>query len=197
MKSGGMSTATISSPIDAALQARPGSPPDAIDRIVVDVPYTAPLVLIHHRPTTPLAAKFSLEYCVAAALLDGEVGLGQFTEAAVTRPEVQSLLRRVVYRVPDDWQKGAGPWRPGHANVEVGLQDGTVRVGRTTVPKGDAANPMPDAELEAKFLACAALALGGEQAARTLDLIRGFERLDNVNRVTAALAVPALAPQRG
>jgi 2-methylcitrate dehydratase PrpD len=182
--------------IDAALSAGGGLPVEAIDRVVVDVPYTAPLVLIHHRPVAPLAAKFSLEYCVAAALLDGDVGLAQFTEAMVNRPEVQSLLRRVEYRVPDAWQKGAGPWRHTHARVEVRLRDGTVRTGETTVPRGDGAKPMSDAELEAKFLTCAGRALGGDQARRALDLVRQFERLDRVRRMADALVGPALIAQR-
>ena len=177
--------------VDAALSIT-GLPVASIDRVAVDVPYTAPLVLIHHEPRTPLAAKFSLEYCVAAALLDGHVGFEQFTEAMVTRPEAQALLRRVTYRIPDAWQKGAGPWRLGHARVEVRLRDGSVRTGETAVPKGDAANPLSDAELEAKFRICASRALGDAPAARVLDLIRDVARLDDVRRLTDALARPAL-----
>jgi 2-methylcitrate dehydratase PrpD len=164
-----------------------------IDSVMVDVPYTAPLVLIHHRPTTPLAAKFSLEYCVAAALLDGCVTLGHFTEKAVSRPDLQLLLQRVEYRVPEDWQKGAGPWKQGHGRVEVRLKDGSVRRGVTTAPKGDAANPMSDEELAIKFLECATLALGEERAKDALELVRSFERLEEVRRLTEKLVAPALS----
>lgn len=177
--------------VDAALQVAGGLAEPAVERVLVDVPYTAPLVLIHHRPTTPLAAKFSLEYCVATALLDGRVGLTHFTEDAVRRPDLQALLRRVDSRVPDGWQKGAGPWKQGHGRVEVRLRDGSLRTGVTSVPKGDAANPMSDQELEAKFLECAAIALGQARAAIALDLVRSVERLTDVRRLTEALAAPA------
>lgn len=177
--------------VDATLQVTGGLSDEVIDRVMVDVPYTAPLVLIHHRPTTPLAAKFSLEYCVAAALLDGRVTLGHFTEEAVSRPDLQSLLRRIEYRVPEDWQKGAGPWKQGHGRVEVRLKDGSVRRGVTTAPKGDAANPMSDEELEAKFLDCAALALGEGRAKDALELVRSVERLDDVRHLTERLVAPA------
>ncbi len=176
--------------IDAALQLSGGLTESAIERVMVDVPYTAPLVLIHHRPATPLAAKFSLEYCVARALLDGRVALGHFAEESVNQPEVQALLRRVEYRIPDDWQKGAGPWKLGHARVEVRLRDGTLRRGETTVPRGDCTNPLSDQELEAKFLECAVLALGDHRAEEALELIRAFERLDNVRRLVAILVPP-------
>ena len=176
--------------VDAALQVAGGLSEGAIEHVLVDVPYTAPLVLIHHRPATPLAAKFSLEYCVAVALLDGRVGLDHFTEKAVRRPDLQSLLQRVEYRVPEDWQKGAGPWKQGHGRVEVRLRDGRVRTGVTAVAKGDAANPMSDAELEAKFLECASLALGEARAQDVLGQVRAFERLPDIRRLTGALAAP-------
>ena len=179
--------------IDAALQVAGGLTDELIDSVMVDVPYSAPLLLIHHRPETPLAAKFSLEYCVAAALLDGGVTLRHFTEEAVRRPELQSLLRRVEYRVPADWQKGAGAWRQGHGRVEVKLSDGSIRVGVTTAPRGDAANPMSDEELEAKFLGCAGLALGDGRAKDALELVRSFERLDDVRRLTDELMAPVPA----
>ena len=51
-------------------------------------------------PTTPYQAKFSLAYVVCAALLEGAVGLEQFTperfsERGVQEPEVAALLTRV------------------------------------------------------------------------------------------------------
>jgi 2-methylcitrate dehydratase PrpD len=177
--------------VDAALQVTGGLSDGVIDGVMVDVPYTVPLVLIHHRPTRPLAAKFSLEYCVAAALLDGRVTLDHFTEEALSRPDLQSLLRRVEYRVPEDWQKGAGPWKQGHGRVEVRLRDGSARRGVTTAPKGDAANPMSDQELESKFLECAALALGEERAKDALELVRSVDRLEDVRRLTETLGAPA------
>ncbi|HSB77966.1 MAG TPA: MmgE/PrpD family protein [Candidatus Methylomirabilis sp.] len=179
--------------VDAALQVTAGLSDAAIESVTVDVPYTAPLILIHHRPTTPLAARFSLEYCVAAALLDGRVTLSHFTQEAVRRPDLQSLLRRIDYRVPEDWEKGAGTWKQGHGRVEVRLRDGSVRRGATTAPRGDAANPMSDEDLEAKFLECASLTLGEGRAKDALELIRSVERLDDVGRLTDMLTGAAAA----
>jgi 2-methylcitrate dehydratase PrpD len=176
--------------VEAALQVAGGLAEAQIERVVVDVPYTAPQILIHHRPTTPLAAKFSLEYCVAAALLDGRVSLGHFTKEAVSRGELQALLRRVEYRVPEDWQKGAGPWKQGHGRVEVYLRDGSARRGVTTAPRGDAANPMSDEALAAKFLECAGVALGAARAGQALEQIISLQRLDDVRRLADLLAAP-------
>ncbi len=177
--------------VDSALQITGGLSADAIEGITVDIPYTAPLVLIHHQPKTALAGKFSLEYCVAAALLDGCVTVNHFRDEAVNRPDLQALLQKVEYRVPDAWQKGAGPWKLDSARVEVRLKDGSVRRGATDLPRGNAANPLGDDELEAKFLDCASSALGGAQASKVLALVQALEGIRNVGELTQNLMVPA------
>jgi len=179
--------------IDAALACAGGLTEPDVRSAVVDVPYTAPLILIHHRPAMPLEARFSLEYTVAAALLDGAVTLTHFNPDAVARPDLQALLRRIDYRVPDEWRKGAGELNMGQARIEVRLADGSVRRAQVAAPRGSAANPLSDAQLEAKFLDCAALALGTGGARRALDLVRDLESLTDVRGLAAALAAPAAA----
>jgi formyl-CoA transferase len=48
--------------------------------------------LIHHRPATGLQGKFSMEYAIAAALLDGRPGFASFTDEAVRRPAARGLV---------------------------------------------------------------------------------------------------------
>jgi 2-methylcitrate dehydratase PrpD len=70
-----------------------GAIPDG--RIRVRTPASSVQPLIHHRPRTGLEGKFSLEYGVAATLLDGTPGLHSFSDDAVRRPEAQALVERV------------------------------------------------------------------------------------------------------
>ncbi|WP_160148694.1 MmgE/PrpD family protein [Amycolatopsis alkalitolerans] len=110
--------------------------------------------LIHHRPRSGLEGKFSAEYVVAAALLDGRLGLDTYTDAAVTRPEVQALAERVdvtEQRVPP---RGPAEWDQAYAVIRVELADGSVRETRVDVPRGDCRAPLSDAELEAKLKDC-------------------------------------------
>jgi 2-methylcitrate dehydratase PrpD len=64
-------------------------------RIRVRAPASSVQPLIHHRPRTGLEGKFSLEYGIAAALLDGAPGMASFTDAAVRRPDAQALIERI------------------------------------------------------------------------------------------------------
>jgi hypothetical protein len=52
-------------------------------------------VLVHARPRTGLEGRFSVAYCLAAAVLDREVTLRQFDDAMVRRPEVEALMSRI------------------------------------------------------------------------------------------------------
>ena len=62
---------------------------------MVRTPESALAPLIHAAPTTGLEGKFSLQYAVAATLLDGRPGIESFTDEAVARPAAQALLARV------------------------------------------------------------------------------------------------------
>lgn len=110
--------------------------------------------LIHHRPRSGLEAKFSAEYVVAAALFDGRLGLDTYTDAAVSRPEIQALVERVdvtEQRVPP---LGPAEWDQAYAVIRLELADGSVRKTRVDVPRGDCRAPLSDAELEAKLKDC-------------------------------------------
>lgn len=64
---------------------------EAIESIQLQTPACALQPLNRHHPTTGLEGKFSLEYGVAAALLDNPIGFASFTDAAVRRPAAQRL----------------------------------------------------------------------------------------------------------
>src|SRR5690606_28026952 len=81
-------------PIDADLRlpAEHNLTPADVVAVIDRAPTFGLTPLIHHDPKTGLQGKFSLEYVVAAALLDGEITLGSFTDEAVNRPEIRALM---------------------------------------------------------------------------------------------------------
>jgi 2-methylcitrate dehydratase PrpD len=178
-------------PIEALFDALAGRRLGVVDvqRIVVEVKYTVPLVGHHHRPTTGLEGKFSLEYCLATALLDGEVTLRQFTDAAVQRDDAQALLRQVEVVVPPDMQKGALPWPPRvGSRVTVHLRTGETLGGICVVQRGQGIlTPLTDQQLEGKFLSCAEPAMGPDRARDILAMLEHVAELGDIAQLTAAL----------
>jgi 2-methylcitrate dehydratase PrpD len=90
---------------------RDGLTAEDVDEIILRTPAATVAPLIHHRPTTGLEGKFSLEYAAAATVLDEHTGFGSFTDDAVRRPAAQALLRRVATQLtgPAGDARRAGP----------------------------------------------------------------------------------------
>jgi 2-methylcitrate dehydratase PrpD len=145
-----------------------------------------PNALIHHRPTTELQAKFSMEFCLAILLLERKAGLEQFTDEVVNRRDVQELVRRVEFGVHPEAE--AAGFDKMTTIVEVELDDGSVVRGRADFGKGSPANPMTDEELAEKFRQCAAWGgLDAKRARAALELAWRIEELPDVGELAESL----------
>ncbi len=132
--------------------ARGGLAASEVRRIVVRTPAATVTPLIHHWPETGLQGKFSLEYGLAAALLDGYPGFGSFTDAAVRRP----AARRLVARVEAHLTAGGAGLLDGEFSAEVLAGDGTVSAVRQRYPPGSPQQPPSADQLRAKLTDCLA-----------------------------------------
>ena len=143
---------------------------DAVERIDVDVDAIVPTILIYARPTTALEAKFSLPFCVAAAVVFGSVGIDTFDDARIRDPKVSALMSRVTMRVDEEIGKG----KPSltEARVRVTLTDGRVLVREAHGARGYPEKPASPADLETKFLSCATRAVPESEARATLARLR-------------------------
>jgi 2-methylcitrate dehydratase PrpD len=180
------SCALTHSAIDALLElrARHQLDPDQISQVEVGVTRVVPTVLIHPRPVTALERKFSMEFCAAAALVDGAVTLETFDEGS-PRPAVEKLMSRVAMAVdpalPAD--------RAGHAwtSVSLHLADGRVLTSAPRGARGHPDQPLSDEALRAKFLACAVRALPRGEAEGVAEQIGAFEAIPDIRALTARL----------
>ena len=68
---------------------------DQIERITIGAGRVIFSAMLYDVPQTGLQAKFSMPYCVAAALVDGKIDLGSFTTERIYRPAVQELMARI------------------------------------------------------------------------------------------------------
>ncbi len=127
-----------------------------------------PHILIHSRPTMALEAKFSLEFCVAIALVDGEVSLKRFSDEKVTDPAAQELMRKIKYVHHPEMESGLDNLR---CEVVVKLQNGRVYSRKVDIAKGDPKNPLSREEINKKYIDCARLSLSPEDTHRSLNHI--------------------------
>jgi len=173
--------------IDAALAAREewkklgDIDPSDVERVECRVPSWLRSVLVYHEPKTGTEGKFSLEFCVAAALLEGKVGVGQFRDEVVTSAPVVEIIRRF------DWQDLEGEiTSPFASEVVVHLKSGRKAVGKAEKPLGEPGNPMSEEQIRDKYRECVGSILGYGVADATLGMLVELERLEDVNRLVQA-----------
>ena len=100
------------------------------------------------RPLNGYAGKFSTPYCIAAGLVRGNVGLGDFSDDAVRDPAVVALASKVRYRIDPD-----NPYPRGFTgHIRATLADGRVVEERQPHLRGGAQEPLTRADIEEKFL---------------------------------------------
>ena len=93
---------------------------------------TALNITANHQPDTVYAAKFSLPFCVALALVKGSCGLKDFTPETLADPEIRHLMS-VVSLVQDPGLDALHPAR-WPAEVEIITKSGLSYCGRTDFP---------------------------------------------------------------
>jgi 2-methylcitrate dehydratase PrpD len=103
---------------------------------------------VKHAPPTPYAAKFSTPFCMAVAFFDRRAGFRQFTEARIRDSVVLDLARKIRYEIDPQNEYPAN--FTGH--LRATLRDGTVHELDQGYMRGGSRAPLPDTELERKFL---------------------------------------------
>lgn len=168
---------------------------DAVDKVICRMPPGGMHVLIYPRPVTGLEGKFSLEYSIAASVLDGKFSLWSFSDEAVRRPGIAALYERIdAHETPtsrgDDpqFEKRSSGSR-GFVEVEVRLKDGRSDQIRIDVPPGAPARELTWDELQAKFMDCARQAprISNANAAAAFDAIRGLGAVNDVRSIVDRL----------
>lgn len=134
--------------------------------------------LIYDRPSTGLQGKFCMRYVVAAALIDGEIAIGTFTDDMVRRRKMQDLLD--VIRVTEaDVDSGEDHW----AEVSLTLKSGAVVTRRVDIPRGSPERPLALAEIQQKFTMCAQNVLPADHASAAREHLHDLERVADIRDV--------------
>jgi len=172
----------------ARIRARPGFNPAAIQAIVCRTAegpvhrLWEPLAE-KRRPTTPYGAKFSLPYCIALVLVEGQAGVEGFSETRTRDPRILDLAGKVRYIVDPTLPY---PQRfTGHVRIE--LADGRILEEAQDAPRGGPEHPLAPEELQAKFRANAARALPAAQVDTLLEGLLAIDQAGDVAPTAAAL----------
>ena len=152
-------------------------------------------VLAFSEPATPYQAKFSMPYCIAAAVVDHQVTLDTFTSHKFEDRNIVETRKKVRLSFPDV------PIWPGLADVgpdtefvgnpvTIRTTDGRSYSARVDIPRGDPALPLTDDELLEKYRDCARSQLRPDDIERSVDLVLGLETVADIGTLMAILSSP-------
>jgi 2-methylcitrate dehydratase PrpD len=171
-----------------SLVHREGFGADDVQRIrVTSLPFVVRMA--DPAPANMLAAKFSIPHAVAAAVVKGTTDVSAFTDAVREDARVRRLAARVEVAGDDTMSMRGGPDRPT-ARVSVELGDGRVLTREAAIVHGDAVNPRPPRELEAKFRALAAETLDAGRVDRVVEMVARLDQVPDISALTALLTSP-------
>lgn len=174
--------------IDAALELRAhhGFSAADIDTVRCEVAPAVLQVVKVAAPRNPMEAKFSLPFCMAAALIDGRIGMDTFTAEKLGDGGVCALMRRVQPRaVSALGERGAFA-----AEITVRLKSGADLVARRDFnlwDRPDVAAPEKREQLLQKFRQCAGRILGDQDIAQVIAIVDALDQEPDLERLTRIL----------
>ncbi|MFL5256723.1 MAG: MmgE/PrpD family protein [Rhodopila sp.] len=167
--------------IDCMLDLVQNSPikADEVEKITVNISDYFSTVLRNHQPETGLAAKFSMEFCMASGIVAQRVGLRELTDGFVQRPDIQALMRKVeivTTQEHDPELPGAAPQDQVTVTLAGGRKIEGTPVARAT---GHPSRPLSDQQIFDKFADC----LDAGRSPIPADIL--FKRLSELQSIAA------------
>jgi 2-methylcitrate dehydratase PrpD len=125
---------------------------DEVEEVIALVDPIASTLLEYPEPITTAEARFSLQHCLAAVMVDGRLSLEHFTCDALERDDLRELGRRVHVKIHPELVKHKEGL--AFAEIQVILGSGVHFTRRTYHPRGSGQRPLSQDELEKKFFDC-------------------------------------------
>jgi aconitate decarboxylase len=170
--------------IDAALELSrmDGFAAAEIDRVLIRGPVMS--YIDRPFPKTGLEGKFSYQYTVAAALLDGQIGIDTFRDSRRFAPEMEALLGKIEMSMDADIPAN---FEEMWVEVTVRARDGRELQARCDRPRGIWGNPLTAEERLTKFRNTAGVLLASADVEEARALIERLETVPRLRDLTAVL----------
>ncbi len=149
--------------------------------------YTTPQMLIHSRPRTALEGKFSMEFCMALALLERKVELPQFKDGKVQDPKIQRIIEKTTFAIRPDLSTIENSGNPS-TTVKIFMKDGRSFTKTVDEAKGTSGNPLTPEEVRNKYRQCVKGIQPKREAEKTIEIVENLETLKKITTLTDLLS---------
>jgi len=141
-------------------------------------------ILSYHSPKTETEAKFSMEYCIARAVIDRRLGLEQFTLKKVNDLQVKNFEKRIKFTIHPQLQNEEGF---GFTTVNVLLNNGNKLSETITKPKGTPVTTLSEEELVEKYIECTKSVLSEQNIKKSIDILKNLEKIENIEELISVI----------
>ncbi|MFC1862584.1 MmgE/PrpD family protein [Thermodesulfobacteriota bacterium] len=130
-------------------------------------------------PPNPDIAQVSIPYTVAAALIEGKVGIPEVSGDKIRDPQILNLAKKVKYTVDSAYDEGMAI----RAWVRIRMKDGTEYVKEVNTPKGSIENPFNERDVRDKFTNNATMVLPENQALKLAESVLKLDYVDDISEL--------------
>ncbi|MGD8226135.1 MAG: MmgE/PrpD family protein [Desulfobacteraceae bacterium] len=162
-----------------------------IDRVEVTVPPYAYKLVGHPfeiGANPRVNAQFSIQYCVASALVRGDSKLDHFEESSVMDPDIMALSKKIqVISDPKLDERGHTA-----LDMKISIRNGDAYFKQMDIAPGFPGNPLTRKEHEQHFWNCMEFSGGllpRERAEEIVSQVSRFEELDDIRTLIPLLLV--------
>jgi len=141
---------------------------------------------VKRKPRTIIDAQFSVPWVVATALVNGQVTLDDFTDAAIKRPEILKVAGKVSGKLVSEMDRhGVGP-----GGVIIKMKDGAEYREEVEHCLGSTERPMTFKDVTRKFRECvggSVKQLAKETIEKVIKMVGRLENLDDATQIIKLL----------
>jgi 2-methylcitrate dehydratase PrpD len=156
-----------------------------VDSIYAGSGPVGPVMLFYRRPETGAQGKFCMPFVLAAAVVNGQVGLDTFSEEFVKNQQILHLMDKVEFKVDDSFLTRSVDEAP--AKIQVKLKDGRVLEKVVEQATGSPAFPLSKEALLRKYRDCTGRVFDSVHVEKSLQLILSLQHLPGISMLMKEL----------
>ena len=139
-----------------------------------------------YEPISPMQAQMNMEYCVAVALAEGNVGPDKFRADKIADSKLVELAHKVRFEIDPEIEKIYPRSFPGR--VAIRLNDGSTVEHKVSGPKGSPENPITLKEVEEKFFSLVDPIIGHAKANKIVLQVGNIEQMGDMKSLIEVLS---------
>jgi 2-methylcitrate dehydratase PrpD len=156
-----------------------------VERVEIRISDLAKGQGMNYEPDNPLAARLSIPFCVATAVLKGHLELSDFIKEELHNPKLRQVMAKIKIEAEPEFNV---KYPKGFvADLTVKTKDGKEYKDFIVYPKGHPDRPAAEKEVLDKYYSLTSLTWPRSQAEKVLGIMMSLDKLKSISELTTNL----------